>query len=957
MNKLGFLPLLLSLGLGASVCSAQSATVYGGRVYKGGAVDLSAASSLIGPIVSAAPSGSCTGRGARVSYGAFGSVLTTSECVYAASGDTHGNWLVVSGGGAGLSAGYLAVPVGGSASGTYQGVAYTVSTSDNQSYSITSSATLLPVLPFCYIGGQNLEAGSFDGVTLSFGSAQSSGTCYLAIQGAAGNASTLLGRTPSYAALALNSVKDFGARGTALSFADGAMSNGSAVLTSSAATFTSGDIGKWAYVPGASATGTLEGLITAVTDSHHVTLSVTASASVAGATYAYGWNDAPAIQAALAALGASGGTVYFPSDTGGYLVRPADLSVSYPSSIAITTDNVALRGDPGKTVIYSRGAWSLQGGAVVRGNAVGILGGRHDITLSYLSLWGMSNGFTDTTSFPADTSTGDGWDVTHKGVFIQSDTTNTNIVVDHCTIRDFKGELMYSGGPNNDYISLLNSYLYNTNGDHASFSAKHTRVEGNVMDRTSNACIEHGVYDADASHLINGNQCSRGSLGGIQLVAVTNSIGSTEVKITNNVIDSIGLTAKSQNAGGIEIIVQSTNTGGLAGPVIVGNSCTDCLNGIVLEKVSGGMIQDNRFVIDKAGLNYIFNLVASGRQGLNSIDNTTISNNLAYRTPNAVTNGYYWGSAFDYVGASNSGASYFQTVSLTHVVIENNVFNDVGKFYSFDATSPWSNLTNKSAIWRRNTCLGCTFDSSHGAQSLTSPGAVTIYPQFDIAAVSGTNAVATATLDATKSEDGQEVRVVNTGTNPITFPGDSNVLVGGAVVLAQNQSALFRFQGSLGKWAYIESTQAAYNKFSSGLTCSTDGGCDIGVSGARFNNLTLSGQVAIGKNSANYPLDVFKTANTYAGRFASSVSALNIRVFSAFAELLTDANTQPLRLQTNGGAIGLGATCNLTTGSGSPNSVVSGSPCDLYLNTAGGAGATFWVKESGSATTTGWVGK
>ena len=50
-------------------------------------------------------------------------------------------------------------------------------------------------------------------------------------------------------------------------------------------------------------------------------------------------------------------------------------------------------------------------------------------------------------------------------------------------------------------------------------------------------------------------------------------------------------------------------------------------------------------------------------------------------------------------------------------------------------------------------------------------------------------------------------------------------------------------------------------------------------------------------------------------------------------------------------------TCKQTTGSGSPNSVVTGSPCDTYLNTAGGAGTTFYVKESGSATNTGWVGK
>jgi len=44
-------------------------------------------------------------------------------------------------------------------------------------------------------------------------------------------------------------------------------------------------------------------------------------------------------------------------------------------------------------------------------------------------------------------------------------------------------------------------------------------------------------------------------------------------------------------------------------------------------------------------------------------------------------------------------------------------------------------------------------------------------------------------------------------------------------------------------------------------------------------------------------------------------------------------------------------------GAGSPEGVVVGSPGDLYLNTNGGAGTTLWVKESGSATNTGWISK
>jgi hypothetical protein len=45
---------------------------------------------------------------------------------------------------------------------------------------------------------------------------------------------------------------------------------------------------------------------------------------------------------------------------------------------------------------------------------------------------------------------------------------------------------------------------------------------------------------------------------------------------------------------------------------------------------------------------------------------------------------------------------------------------------------------------------------------------------------------------------------------------------------------------------------------------------------------------------------------------------------------------------------------NLLSGFGDPEGVVPASPGVLYLNKSGGAGATLWVKESGTAKT-GWV--
>jgi hypothetical protein len=59
----------------------------------------------------------------------------------------------------------------------------------------------------------------------------------------------------------------------------------------------------------------------------------------------------------------------------------------------------------------------------------------------------------------------------------------------------------------------------------------------------------------------------------------------------------------------------------------------------------------------------------------------------------------------------------------------------------------------------------------------------------------------------------------------------------------------------------------------------------------------------------------------------------------------------------SGGALILSNAQKISSGVGTPNGSVVGSPGDLYLNTSGGSGTTLYVKESGSATNTGWVGK
>ena len=90
--------------------------------------------------------------------------------------------------------------------------------------------------------------------------------------------------------------------------------------------------------------------------------------------------------------------------------------------------------------------------------------------------------------------------------------------------------------------------------------------------------------------------------------------------------------------------------------------------------------------------------------------------------------------------------------------------------------------------------------------------------------------------------------------------------------------------------------------------------------------------------------------NTYASGSLSnrwsSVDTVNV-----------DAQTATASTSVTTGKIVSGADPNvtLTWGTGSPNGVVSASPGAIYFNRSGGASTTLYVKESGTATNTGWV--
>jgi hypothetical protein len=220
---------------------------------------------------------------------------------------------------------------------------------------------------------------------------------------------------------------DFGAKGDGRTVTDGAMTSGSAVVTSATAAFTAADVGKFISVRGANtAVGgeTLVGTIATYISATQVTASIAANATVSSKRVVWGTIDTLAIQAALDAVAAARrGVVYLP--VGIYLID-AQLLLSGVS------DDDPIRG---ATVCGEKGAtlWAADVNIPYTGGVTGSLLASiyaEDVTFRDLIFQGTGTGFTGPRLCALR--------MTGKGL---------NTVYHNLTFNDFKGAipLDYSG--------------------------------------------------------------------------------------------------------------------------------------------------------------------------------------------------------------------------------------------------------------------------------------------------------------------------------------------------------------------------------------------------------------------------------------------------------------------------------------------------------------------------------
>jgi hypothetical protein len=478
-----------------------------------------------------------------------------------------------------------------------------------------------------------------------------------------------------------------------------------------------------------------------------------------------------AIQSAIDAVGKQGGgIVQIPE--GKYQISPPDLTNQKAASIVINYDNITLAGAGiGKTILYCRGEWSLIKKRVVRGIGILIAGTRppekprQNITLQNFELVGglpEFQGYTGNRGFPASTTTGDGWDITHKGICLDFDRSLDNITIDRVSVHDFRGELIYAGGGGLGNLKITNSQLFNSNGSLLSLDANLT-VSNCDFGRTATAWVENAPVSPNKSYTFSNCKFHDSIYHGLVLAQGKINLEGRKALITN---------CEFRNAGdGIGIF------GGI-------NACT---------------VQKNQFFDCKTSL-----FINSGNRGIKFLDNQI--NNLTKRIVAVsffgdVRDILIQGNTFKDLTGVGQCVSMYYFGNLSNIRILNNTFQNC---FTPQQTSK---ITYERPLFEGNQYLNCNSQVNQGYFLI--PNSHPLEPKSEVCHIvnNGSNLIELVNLDTSSYVDGQKIIVTGGSNNKqIKFPQRSdNIQCSKERIIkgTKGQQLILQFDKSAQKWKEI----------------------------------------------------------------------------------------------------------------------------------------------------------
>ena len=593
-----------------------------------------------------------------------------------------------------------------------------------------------------------------------------------------------------------------------------ASTDGTNTLTCNAGSFpTSAIVGDIVQIFGSgtgSGTPTQDGSIMTWISTSQVTLSTTAGTTVSGATGKYGHNDTAAITSAIIDACAAGiGTVYVPPGFDS-MIAPATYGAWLSTyQLTIPCGNVSLLSNaPGATLEFDGAAHQI-GGNCIRGRGIGVVPSGNSVNNQFiwLNLNGNTSGNTHNSNEPALPGTGcDGWDLSNQGLLIGGN--EKGFLMDHSSVYNFKGELVYGGSYTNSNATIRNTVLHSTNADLLSIQAATLLVDNNELYDCYTNAAEDPQTGAIGSINTYSNNYIHDCSTGLNLLGSSLTPPAMVTRIDHNVFQHIGTGANSHGSNYLAAVQISTQfTGGIQGEGTYsgkGNTFIDNANDIGLGDdgtpygVYGLDFTDTTFIVnDTDSQNPI---TAAG-----PLTNVTFDGFRMYRTPYATT--------FPFGGYKFAQPFVFANGSWTNVTFENGVIDlsalHFSPIWGQNCVGCWSTaFPNEAPLWRNMAWTGTSLPTTkcctgNGIIQTITSGAPTIYPGFDQAYINATGGTVVATIQAGNELDGDELTVtMYSGT--ITLTSDSNMVIGGGpITLNAGGQAKFVYAQATGKWVMV----------------------------------------------------------------------------------------------------------------------------------------------------------
>jgi len=285
-----------------------------------------------------------------------------------------------------------------------------------------------------------------------------------------------------------------GARGDAVKIVASVQAGSPVVALASSVGLSSSDKGKVVMLYGAgpvtigSNHQDLVGTVISVIDGNHLKLSVSSGTTSGNLPGILGTDNAPIFQRCVDKARGTNTVIQIPS--GHYLLIPKDLlnpmyqmkrDSETHAAVVIKKGGIAFQGtNPKTTILTACGAWQLKGQFVSRGMLFACLGpiSHPELPLVFENLTfdgGLAVGRLNYRGFPARTTDGSGWDMTHGAVIDRgSEPLHSFKAFRNCIFKHWRGEILKGvSGAQSGFIEVTNSDFHDGNASAFNFDVSH----------------------------------------------------------------------------------------------------------------------------------------------------------------------------------------------------------------------------------------------------------------------------------------------------------------------------------------------------------------------------------------------------------------------------------------------------------------------------------------------------